>query len=75
MSTLRTPKIYPKRKVSDWSTELLPPFLGKHYDMQADMSTEDYALKIELLITRIDVLVSITEEWYEESNMDLQADK
>ncbi len=53
-----------------WSTESLPPFLGKHYDKEPDMSIEDYALKIELLITRIDVLVSTTEGLLEESNTD-----
>ncbi len=74
MITLRTPKIYLRRK-TDWSTESLPPFLGKQYDREPSMSIEDYALKIELLITRIDVLVSTTEEWFAESNMDLQADK
>ncbi len=61
--------------MNKWSTELLPPFLGKHYDREPGMSTEDYALKIELLITRIDVLVSTIEEWFEELNTDLQADK
>ncbi len=58
-----------------WSLELLPPFLGKCYDREPGISIEDYALKIELLITRIDVLVSTIEEWYAESNMDSQADK
>ncbi len=39
------------------------------------MSIEDYALKIELLITRTDVLASTIEALLEDSNMVLRVGK